>query len=118
MRQDLRPEYGIENPNAKNADADTTSTSPRNDKYSLEDAEYFTPDTETLDDKLFPEAVTLMRQDLPPRPEELNPGVRERFRRTLDPDPEPRRTLTKICRTLMCEPLPETLFYNIIQLVA
>ena len=89
------------------------------DKYSLEDAEHFIPDTETLDDKFsFPEALTLVRQDLLPRSEDPNPGVRQRPCRTLDPetDPEPRNP--KICRTLMCDPFIEPYFINEISIVA
>ena len=70
------------------------------------------PDTETLDDKFsFPEALTLVGQDLLPRSEDPNPGVRERSRRDRTPDPDPETNPEPLgaqdCRTLMCEPLPE-----------
>ena len=56
-----------------------------------------------------------MRQDL--LPESENDPVEPR---TPDPDPEtdPEPRTHQDRRTLTCEPLPETLFYNIIQLVA
>ena len=61
------------------------------DKYSLEDAEYFTPDTETLDDKFsFPEALTLVRQDLLPRSEDPKSQSPRTIPSNPETNPEPR----------------------------
>src|SRR4051812_23511736 len=88
MRRDRLSDAKFFIPDAKTDSMARPRQDLRNDKIDTDPGESDAPRHRTKFS--LPEASTLVRQDLPPVPKTLNPRVRERFRRTLNPETGPR----------------------------